>query len=118
MAPGRNWVPFFQPPGGDGPGRLDPRRREMSDELDALRAEVAALRAELAEQRTASVTRRRLLTGLAGLGAAGAAGAAGVAFAQPAAAADGQPLLIGETNTSTAATRLTGEVNGDAVLRV
>jgi hypothetical protein len=71
----------------------------MTDEIEALRAEVAALRSAMARQRAPSegaMTRRRLLTGLAGLGTAGAAG---VAAAEPAGAADGDPVTLGARNT-------------------
>lgn len=50
-----------------------------------------------------SVPRRRLLRGLLGMGAASAAG---VAAARPAGAADGDPLLLGETNNASSGTRL------------
>jgi hypothetical protein len=75
----------------------------MSEDLESLRAEVAALRAEVAEQRDRSITRRRLLAGLAGLGAAGAAG---VAAAPSAAAADGDPVLLGQENSSDSTTSI------------
>ena len=77
----------------------------MSEELESLRAEVAALRAEVAEQRDRSISRRRLLTGLAGLGAAGAAGLAG---AEPAAAADDDPVTLGARNTGDSTTVIEG----------
>ncbi len=85
----------------------------MGDDIDALRAEVAALRAELQEQRDdkASLTRRRLLTGLAGLGAASAAS---IATAPSANAADGDPLLIGQTNNATNSTLLTGGAGNES----
>ena len=79
----------------------------MSDDIDALRAEVAALRAKVEHQEAEpdrAVTRRRLLTGLASLGAVGAAS---VATAPSARAADGDPLLIGDTNDATKETFLT-----------
>jgi hypothetical protein len=78
----------------------------MSEELEALRAEVAALRAEVAagtpSEQTA-ISRRRLLTGLAGVGAAGVAA---VATANPASADDGDSLTLGVTNSSTSPTVL------------
>lgn len=54
-----------------------------------------------------ATTRRHLLRGLA-VGAAGAAaaGVAGVVAARPAAAADGDPLNVGETNTFSTATNV------------
>lgn len=75
----------------------------MSEEVDALRSEVADLRAELAEAaaaRQGAVGRRRLLAGLA------TAGAATVLAAKPAGAADGDPLLLGTSNDATDATLL------------
>ena len=92
-------------------------------ELAALTAELATLRqqletqaAELAELKAASapeerrLTRRHLLTGLAGLGAAGVAG---VATAVPAAANDGEPLVLGQENTATSETLVrTTDVEG------
>jgi hypothetical protein len=77
----------------------------MSQELESLRAEVAALRAEVAEKQDRSVTRRRLLTGLAGIGAAGAAG---LAAAEPAAAADDDPVTLGARNTGDSTTVIEG----------
>lgn len=89
-----------------------------SSDLSALINEVAELRrqvrdqaAQLAELRgddeaapQARFGRRHLIGALAGLGAAGLAG---VASADPAAAADGDPLLLGtDTNASSSETRL------------
>jgi hypothetical protein len=78
------------------------------DQLQALRDEVATLRAELTElqrpRAEETVSRRHLLRNLAGLGAAGAAGM--VAAAPPAAAADGDPLILGQANTATAITTI------------
>jgi hypothetical protein len=86
----------------------------MEHDVDALRAEVAALGAELAEVRgsgdASSISRRRLLTGLAGLGAAGAAG---VAAAAPAGAADGDNLVLGQANTATSPTTISSNVGGE-----
>jgi hypothetical protein len=78
----------------------------MEREMESLRAEVAELRAELAAVRrteSAAITRRRLLTGLVGVGAAGAAG---VVAATPAAAADGDELVVGQDNLATTQTLL------------
>jgi hypothetical protein len=76
----------------------------VTDDLNTLRAELDAIRNELAEvqvEQQRAITRRRLLSGLAGLGAAGAAG---VANAPAAGAADGEPVLLGESNVATTAT--------------
>ena len=97
---------------------------EASD-IAALTAELAHLRARLEEQAVElaalragpapspapqrRLSRRHLLTGLAGLGAAGVAGVAG---ATPAAAADGDPLTLGEDNTASTTTRLTTTLGG------
>lgn len=101
----------------------------LTAELSSLRARIDEQQAELAELRTArpdpGVSRRHLLRNLAGLGAAGAAGM--VATASPAAAADGDPLVLGQANTSTQNTTLaysngsgwTADVTlGDAFLAV
>jgi len=82
----------------------------MSEDLESLRAEVAALRAELADQRDRSMSRRKLLTGLAGLGALGAAG---VANAPSASADDNEALTLGVDNTSSSPTRLTHTTSDD-----
>lgn len=78
---------------------------QLRARLDGQAAELAALRAvpgpSAASERRLS--RRHLLTGLAGLGVAGAAGVAG---ASPAAAADGDPLLLGQDNAATSTTRV------------
>jgi hypothetical protein len=75
----------------------------MDQELDALRSEVASLRSELDDRRRRSVTRRRLLTGLAGVTAASAAG---VVRATPASAADDDPVLLGNDNEATETTQI------------
>jgi hypothetical protein len=75
----------------------------MSKEIESLRAEVAALRAEVAEQHGSAISRRRLLSGLAGLGAVGATA---VAAAPRAGADDGDPLVLGQTNSAESPTDL------------
>ncbi len=90
----------------------------MEHDLEAMRAELRELRALVTALREhperderppettpgdRTVSRRRLLTALAGVGAAGAAG---VANASPAAAADGDPIVMGQDNLSTAKTLL------------
>jgi hypothetical protein len=89
----------------------------LTEELAALRQRVDAQAAELAQLRAAPapeerrVSRRHLLTGLAGLGAASVAG---VAAAPPAAADDGDPLLLGTVNTATATTYVTTDAEAGA----
>ena len=86
----------------------------VESELASLRAEVASLRRELtelrstpqAEQRERSVSRRALM-GLAGAGVAGAV----VAVAGPAGAANGDPLVLGQANTASSVTSLTGHLS-------
>lgn len=81
----------------------------LTGELARLRRQVEAQAVELAQLRAAAapeqprVSRRHLLTGLAGLGAAGAAG---VVSASPAAADDGDPLLLGQENHASSGTSL------------
>jgi hypothetical protein len=96
--------------------------QHVQHDVDRLRAELAEMRAEVARLQAmpapgeARVSRRWLLTGLAGLGAAGAAG---VATAEPAAADDGDPLLLGLENRAAGTTRLTGEnLNSQSALSV
>jgi hypothetical protein len=75
----------------------------MSEEIDALRAEVAALRDELAAERAGreqAISRRRLMTGLA------TAGAASLVGTKSASADDGDPLVLGQANTASSATIL------------
>ena len=89
----------------------------MEHDVDGLRAKVAELRSKVTGRRRstprqaepARVSRRRMLTGLAGLGAAGTAA---VVTARPAAAADGGSLVLGEENTATSMTTLTGSTFG------
>ncbi|MFL6205920.1 MAG: hypothetical protein ACJ739_11275 [Acidimicrobiales bacterium] len=85
----------------------------MSDELESLRAEVQSLRADLErerererDERHSGVTRRGLIAGLAGFGAATVASVAG---AESAAAADGDPLTLGQANSSEGTTSLVHE---------
>lgn len=79
----------------------------LADEVADLRRRVEYQAAELAAVRkqlpAEAVSRRHLLRGLAGLGAAGAAS---VVAAQPARADDGDPLLLGQVNSSTTRTWL------------
>lgn len=84
-----------------------PEPKAMARELDELRARVDGLTTANREARP--VTRRRLLSGLAGLGAVGAAG---VAAAEPAAAADGDPLVLGQQNDATSTTVISSVVDG------
>jgi len=58
---------------------------------------------------TQPVARRRLIGGLVGLGAAGVAGVAGAA---PAGAADGDPLVLGQSNASGSTTSLNHTASG------
>lgn len=109
--------------------RVDPGR----DEIDALRAEVAALRSELAQLRRrlpnddlpvpapAGPIGRRHLLGLAGAALAGSAASLAARPPQPAAAADGAPLTLGQANTSsigTTWTKSTSNATDDFVLGV
>ncbi|MFZ6004147.1 MAG: hypothetical protein ACOYXM_09465 [Actinomycetota bacterium] len=88
----------------------------LEADLRALRARIEAQAVEIADQaveieelrgarpnRDQPVSRRHLLAGLAGLGVAGVAS---VATAEPAAAADGDALLLGQANTSSTPTEL------------
>ncbi|MFZ6004148.1 MAG: hypothetical protein ACOYXM_09470 [Actinomycetota bacterium] len=82
---------------------------DLEADVRALRARVEAQAAEIEELRGARpnrdqpVSRRHLLAGLAGLGAAGVAS---VATAEPAAAADGDALLLGTDNQASVRTSL------------
>lgn len=88
--------------------------RSVQDQLAALRAQVEAQAHELERLRREPpatgpvLPRRQLLRGLAGLGALGAAG---LATARPAAAADGDPLVLGGTSSASSTTGL--EVTGE-----
>ncbi|MGK2949565.1 MAG: hypothetical protein ACSLFP_13395 [Acidimicrobiales bacterium] len=92
----------------------------LTDELATLRQQVEAQAAELAQLRAAAtpeqhrVSRRHLLTGLAGLGAAGAAG---IATATPAAADDGDPLVLGQDNVATSTTVITTNTSQETEVR-
>ncbi|MCB0995618.1 MAG: hypothetical protein KDB21_11040 [Acidimicrobiales bacterium] len=101
---------------------------QAGNELEQLRQEVRELRSELAAMREAvlrsgadatapsgggSVSRRALF----GLAGAGVAGAVLGASASPAAAADGDSLLLGQNNTSTSSTEL-GSSAAAGTLRV
>ena len=82
--------------------QLTTRLAELEARLGRQNQELAALRGRA--DRTPPdprFGRRHLLGALAGLGAAGAAG---VATARPAAAADGDPVLLGQENSSDTAT--------------
>jgi hypothetical protein len=85
----------------------------MSTDLDRrlrdLEAQVASLRAALDESTPAPATSRRHLLRAAAAGAVGVVGGA-AALTRPAAAATGQPLLLGQANTADAVTSL--ENNG------
>jgi hypothetical protein len=74
-----------------------------------LEAEVASLRAALDESTSAPATSRRHLLRAAAAGAVGVVGGAAV-LARPAAAATGQPVLLGQANTADAVTSV--ENNG------
>lgn len=103
--------------------------RISSDEVHVLRAEIARQRAQLQRLEDAlhsmsgeprdtgeqTVSRRGLLAGAAGLVGAGIAS---VAAAQPAAAATGDDLVLGESNTATDTTDVTAELSGAATLSV
>jgi hypothetical protein len=98
--------------------------QRVEHDIDSLRAELAEMRAEVARLQACPppapsdtrVSRRRLITGLAGLGVASAAG---LATAAPAAADDGDPLLLGLDNLAAGTTKLTGEnLNSEPALSV
>ncbi len=74
-----------------------------------LEAEVASLRAALDDSTSAPATSRRHLLRAAAAGAVGVVGGAAV-LARPAAAATGQPVLLGQANTADAVTSV--ENNG------
>jgi len=63
---------------------------------------------------------RRELLGLAGLGAAGLVGGAALARAEAASAADGNPLVIGQTNAGTNKTELDtgGPITNDGAFKI
>src|SRR5262249_34527042 len=82
---------------------------DLQRRLRDLEAEVASLRAALDESTPAPATSRRNLLRAAAAGAGGVAGGAAV-LARPAAAATGQPVLLGQANTADAVTSL--ENNG------
>src|SRR5829696_6974213 len=82
---------------------------DLHRRLHDLEAEVASLRAALDESTPAPTTSRRNLLRAAAVGAVGVVGGAAV-LARPAAAATGQPLVLGQANTADAATSL--ENNG------
>jgi hypothetical protein len=82
---------------------------DLTRRLGDLEAEVASLRAALDESTPAAATSRRHLLRAAAAGAVGVVGGAAV-LARPAAAATGQPLLLGQANTADAITSL--ENNG------
>jgi len=84
------------------PGDLHRRLRDLE-------AEVASLRAALDESTSVPATSRRHLLRAAAAGAVGVVGGAAI-LARPAAAATGQPLLLGQANTADAVTSL--ENNG------
>ena len=82
---------------------------DLHRRLGDLEAEVALLRAALDESTPGPATSRRHLLRAAAAGAVGVVGGA-AALARPAAAATGQPLLLGQANTADAVTSL--ENNG------
>jgi len=82
---------------------------DIHQRLRDLEAEVASMRAALADSAPAAATSRRHLLRAAAVGAVGVVGGA-AALARPAAAATGQPLVLGQANTADAVTSL--ENNG------
>jgi hypothetical protein len=82
---------------------------DLHRRLRDLETEVASLRVALDESTPAPVTSRRHLLRAAAVGAVGVVGGAAV-LARPAAAATGQPLVLGQANTADAVTSL--ENNG------
>lgn len=109
-------------------GHVDPQQPDLRDLIDdqqrmleacrteiaALRTELAALRQEDAPDRDRSVAMsRRALFGLTGAGIAGLV----VGDASPAAAADGDPVLLGAANSADQTT-LIDSTEADPVLRV
>ena len=82
---------------------------DLHRRLRDLEAEVASLRTALDESTPAPTTSRRNLLRVAAAGAVGVVGGAAV-LARPAAAATGQPVLLGQANTADAVTSI--ENNG------
>jgi len=82
---------------------------DLHRRLRDLEAEVASLRTALDESTPAPATSRRHLLRAAAAGAVGVVGGAAV-LARPAAAATGQPVLLGQANTADAVTSI--ENNG------
>ncbi len=82
---------------------------DIHQRLRDLEAEVASMRAALDESTPPAATSRRHLLRAAAVGAVGVVGGAAV-LARPAAAATGQPLVLGQANTADAVTSL--ENNG------
>jgi hypothetical protein len=89
--------------------RIHPDLTDLSAELAELRARVDELTNE--SDSAPSVTRRRMLTALAGLGAVGAAT---MVPATPAAAADGDSVVLGQPNTATTATSIATTSDGES----
>ncbi len=78
---------------------------DLHRRLRDLEAEVVSLRTALDESTPAPTTSRRNLLRVAAAGAVGVVGGA-AAFTRPAAAATGQPVLLGQANTADAVTSI------------